>query len=71
MKDKVFFFISAEQVRQTQPATSLVASDAGHAPGGSVSIANADTLNALRNFLIQKFGYDPGAFQGYSFKQQR
>lgn len=67
MKDKVFFFVSAEQVRQTQPATSIVPSDASHAPGGNVSIANADTLNALRNFLIQKFGYDPGAFQGYSF----
>jgi hypothetical protein len=67
IKDKIFFFISAEQVRQTQPATSITASDAGHAPGGNVSIANADTLNTLRTFLKNKYGYDPGEFQGYTF----
>lgn len=68
IKDKLFFFISGEQVRQTAPATSQVASDAGHAPGGNVSQANADTLAALSSFLQQKFGYNPGAFQGYSFE---
>ena len=68
IKDKLFFFISGEQVRQTAPATSQVASDAGHAPGGNVSQVNADTLAALSSFLQQKFGYNPGAFQGYSFE---
>lgn len=68
VKDKIFFFISGEQVRQTAPATSQVASDASHAPGGNVSQANADTLAALSTFLQQKFGYNPGAFQGYSFE---
>lgn len=68
VKDKLFFFVSAEQVRQTAPATSQVASDASHAPGGNVSQANADTLAALSTFLQNTYGYNPGAFQGYSFE---
>ncbi len=68
IKDKLFFFISGEQVRQTAPATSIVASDATHAPGGNVAQANADTLNKLANFLQTTFGYDPGAYQNYNFK---
>jgi len=68
IKNKLFFFLSAEEVRQTAPATSQIASDANHAPGGNVSQANADTLNALSQFLISKFNYNPGAYQGYSFQ---
>ncbi|MCW3092711.1 MAG: TonB-dependent receptor plug [Ferruginibacter sp.] len=68
VKDKLFFFLSAEQVRQTAPATSIVASDATHSPGGSIAQANFDTLTALRNFLNTTYGYDPGEFQNYTFK---
>ena len=71
IKDKLFFFISAEQVRQTAPATSFQASDASHAAGTTnVSLANADTLTAISNFLKTKYNYDPGAFQNYSFNTQ-
>ena len=67
--NKVFFFVNAEQSLQTQPATSYVASTASNPPvSGSVSQANADTLTALAAFLKSKYNYDPGAFQGYSFK---
>ncbi len=73
IKDKLFFFVSGEQVRQTAPATSLVASDATHAPGGNFSQANADTLAMLSAFLQDAskhtgWSLDPGAFQGYSFE---
>lgn len=71
IKDKLFFFVSAEQVRQELPATSFIASDADHPiTSGSVSIANADSLTALSNFLQTKFGYNPGPFQGYNQKTQ-
>lgn len=71
IKNKLFFFVSAEQVRQELPATSYIASDATHpATPGSVSQANADTLTKLAQFLQTKFGYDPGPFQGYSQKTQ-
>ncbi|MDP4151032.1 MAG: TonB-dependent receptor [Bacteroidota bacterium] len=69
IKNKLFFFINAEQDIQTAPATSVIASDATHSPlPGVVSQANADTLTALANFLKTTYNYDPGAFQGYSFK---
>ena len=68
IQNKLFFFVSAEQVRQDAPATSLLASDASHTAGGNYSQANADTLTALSSFLKSKYGYDPGAFQGYTFK---
>jgi len=71
VKNKVFFFISAEQVRQELPASSFIASDANHpATPGSVSIANADTLAKLASFLQTKFGYNAGPFQGYNQKTQ-
>lgn len=67
VKNKLFFFVSAEKVEQSAPATSLRASDASHTPGGAYSQANADTLTALALFLKQKYNYDPGAFQDYNF----
>ncbi|MEI8058692.1 MAG: TonB-dependent receptor [Ferruginibacter sp.] len=71
IKNKLFFFVSAEQVRQELPATSFIASDARHPiTPGSVSIANADTLTQLSSFLKTKFGYDAGSFQGYNQKTQ-
>ena len=69
IKNKLFFFVSAEQVRQELPATSFIASDAGHpATPGSVSIANADSLAKLAAFLQTNFGYTAGPFQGYNQK---
>ena len=68
VKDKLFFYLSGEQVRQDAPATSMLASDASHAAGGNYSQANADTLTALSAFLKTKYGYDTGSFQGYTFK---
>ena len=69
IKNKVFFFLSGEQVRQELPATSYIASDATHpAAIGSVSKANSDSLKALVSLLGDKFGgYNPGAYQGYNF----
>ena len=69
IKNKLFFFVSGEQVRQELPATSYVASTAANPPkSGSVSVANADTLTQLSSFLDSAFGYQTGAFQNYSLK---
>ncbi len=76
IKNKLFFFVNYEKVKQTAPAYSAVASGGPSglsASAGSVSQANFDTLTALANFLktTSKAGnYDPGAFQGYSFASQ-
>ena len=68
--NKLFFFINAEEDLQNAPATALIASDATHAPAaGSVSQVSADSLNMIASYLKSKYNYDPGAYQGYLFKQ--
>jgi len=71
IENKLFFFISAEKVRQEVPATSYTASDASNPPvTGSVSKANKDSLEALIALLKSSpktGGYNPGAYQGYNF----
>jgi Carboxypeptidase regulatory-like domain len=71
IENKLFFFVSGEQEKRTDPGTSFIASDATHAPNGvSVSNANTNVLTQLANFLDSAYGYNPGAFQGYSYKTQ-
>ncbi len=66
IKNKLFFFISGEQERISTPATARVASRNG-STGDNVSQARAETLDSLKNFLIDKFEYDPGAYENYTF----
>jgi len=59
IENKLFFFLSGEQERQSRPATTLVANKPGQtAVPGVVSQAVADTLDAIKNFLMQKFNYN-------------
>jgi hypothetical protein len=66
IKNKLFFFLSGEEERISQPATSYIASAPG-VSGANVSQADAATLNALANALQTKYGYNPGAYQGYNY----
>jgi hypothetical protein len=51
-----------------EPGTQWVAADANNTPNGiNVSQAKASDLDALRKFLIEKYNYDPGAYQGYQY----
>lgn len=68
--NKLFFFVSAEQERIKAPATSLVANKPGGVAGGNVSAAVADTLDALKKFLMDKYGYNPGDYQNYTYRTQ-
>jgi hypothetical protein len=71
IKNKLFFFVSGESERRKDPGTSFVAYDATHSPDGvSVSSASYDLLKQLADTLKNRFGYDPGAFQGYSYRTQ-
>ncbi|MBD0295643.1 MAG: TonB-dependent receptor, partial [Flavisolibacter sp.] len=67
IKNKLFFFVSGEQQRESAPATSLVASRNG-ATGTGISQARGEALDSLRNFLISKYKYDPGVYEGYNFE---
>jgi len=71
IKDKLFFFVSGEQERVSQPATTLLANKPGQtAVPGVISQAVADTLDALKSFLMSKFGYDPGEYQNYNYRTE-
>ena len=67
IKNKLFFFVSGEQERISQPATSRIASRNGAAADNVVSGARAGTLDSLKAFLISKFNYDPGAYENYTY----
>jgi hypothetical protein len=67
IKNKLFFFVSGEQERQSAPATSLVASRNGSS-GTGISQAKGEDLDALANFLKTKYNYDPGPYENYNFK---
>lgn len=67
IKNKLFFFLSGEQERISTPATSRIASRNGAKANNVVSGASANTLDSLKNFLISKFNYDPGAYENYTF----
>lgn len=66
-RNKLFFFGSYEKEETVRPAHTFKARQAGQASGGSVSRVLASDLDGLANFLRTKFGYDPGAYQDYSF----
>lgn len=66
IKNKLFFFISGEQERVSQPATSLVASRNGSS-GVGISQAKAEDLDALSTFLKTKFGYETGPYENYTY----
>ena len=68
IKNKLFYFVNAEQEEKTAPAHTWVASTPSSAPNGTtVSIAKAAELDALASFLKSKYDYDPGAYQNFSY----
>jgi hypothetical protein len=67
--NKVFYFINAEQNKQSAPATNIIPADASHATAsGSVSTSNASILQQIADTLKKRYNYDPGAYTGFSFK---
>jgi hypothetical protein len=68
IKNKLFYFVNAEQEERTAPAHTWTASTPTSAPNGTtVSIAKAADLDALASFLKSKYDYDPGAYQNFSY----
>lgn len=71
IKNKLFFLINAEQENEFALATSFRATTSTDSLGDFVSAARADTLNHLRQFLIDRFQYDPGLFQDYNYTTKK
>jgi len=64
IKNKLFLFVSGEEERVSAPYSSYVATGSG--ASGNVSLADAATLDAIKQKLINDYGYNPGAYQGYN-----
>jgi hypothetical protein len=69
IKDKLFFFVNAEQEKRTDPPSgNYTATRAGVASGPQTSQANAADLDALSRFLVERYNYNPGAYENYSLR---
>ncbi len=69
IKDKLFFFLNFEMERDVEPGPSRRASSPEHPwTDGNDGYArpSVDVMNALHDYLINQWGYDPGAYEGYS-----
>lgn len=69
IKNKLFFFLNFEMQRDTSPGPSRVASTPEKPyTNGNDGIArpSASVMDALSNYLINEWGYNPGAYQGYN-----
>jgi hypothetical protein len=67
VRNKMFFFLSAEDEELGQPGTTFLANAGGEAPVGNVTRVLESDLTALSSFLDSSFQYQTGAFEDYPF----
>ncbi len=68
IKDKLFFFISAEQEDASNPGLVKEAARPGKDPDGLlVSRVPADRLDFVQQQMLSLYGYETGDYEGYSF----
>jgi Carboxypeptidase regulatory-like domain len=66
IKNKLFFFVNGEIVRNTSPATTFVSAGGPLDNGGTnVTRVKYQDLLDLSNFLRDKYRYETGAFEDY------
>ncbi len=71
VKDKLFFFLNGEyQDNVTAGPTRLARPDENteYGSGTDYNRPTASDMNAIRDFVIKNFGYDPGAYSNYDIK---
>ncbi|OGX92277.1 hypothetical protein BEN49_16510 [Hymenobacter coccineus] len=75
VKNKLFFFTNAEFTRQTDPGQSFrpaaSTAEAQAAQSGQlngVSRVLGSDLQAIRDRLVSAYGYDPGSFEGFTYR---
>jgi len=68
VKNKLFYFANYEKESRIAPGTLWGASTSTQAPNGlTISNANKEQLDGLKDFLIKNYKYNPGDYQGYSY----
>lgn len=73
IKNKLFFFANFETEENRTPGQQRTAATdaAPFGSGTNVARPTATELDTYATFLRTKYGYDPGAYQGYSFVAPR
>lgn len=69
IKDKLFFFVNAEYTMDNVPGSTAIAQktdDPNWKPGSNVHRPTEARMDEIAAFLKDKYGYDPGPYQGYS-----
>ena len=69
VKDKLFFFVNGEYSFDNVPGSSKIARTSINDAWGSGTQFNRPTvseLDGVKDFLANKYQYDPGRYQGYS-----
>ncbi len=69
IKNKLFFFINAEMERANQLAHGFVADDGTNTGGSNVTTVLADSIQMVHDHLLNEWGYEAGAYQGYNHKK--
>ena len=70
IKNKLFYFVNFETEQRKDQATSYVAQNGTNAGNSNTSRVLESDLIAVSNILKQKFNYDTGPYQGFTFKQK-
>ncbi len=72
IKDKLFFFVNGEYEDNVSAGPTGIAredeSENWSVSSGNIHRPTVEKMDAIRNFLIDNYGYDPGRYQGYSLK---
>lgn len=69
IKNKLFYFVNAEYTIDNHPGSTRLARESANDAWGNETSYNrplASELDEIKAFLGEKFGYDPGAYQGYA-----
>ncbi len=69
-KNKLFYFLSFETEQRTDEASSYVAQNASNASKTNTSRVLESDLQAVSTILKNRFNYDTGPYQGFTFDQK-
>jgi hypothetical protein len=67
LRNKLFFFLSAETDELTQPGTTFLPNTGGQTVGGNTTRVLATDAQQVSDLLRQRFGYETGPITGYDF----
>jgi hypothetical protein len=70
IKNKLFFFVNAESESRDELATSWVAYNADNKGQANATTVPEDSIQMVQSRYRNYWGYNPGAFQGYSHQKK-